>query len=152
MASGAGQWRTDCVGRLVDVGLQHGSKPIPAEEHWPNAGVHVMNDVGPVLTALADSTRRAILQGLRTRPRPVGEIARDFRVSRPAVSQHLKVLHEAGLLRCYRTGRQNFYALDLKGLTLLRNYVESFWDDVLGAFQAAAIEQALRTNQRDRSK
>jgi hypothetical protein len=58
------------------------------------------------------------------------------------VSQHIKVLTDAGLLRCHRSGRQNFYALDLRGITVLRGYVESFWDDVLGAFQAAAIEQA----------
>ena len=92
--------------------------------------------------ALADPTRRAILQRLRAQPRAVAEIASDFEVSRPAVSQHIKVLQDAGLLRCHRSGRQNFYALDLRGITVLRGYVESFWDDVLGAFQAAAIEQA----------
>jgi DNA-binding transcriptional ArsR family regulator len=111
-----------------------------------------MDAVGPVLIALADPTRRAILQGLRSRPRAVAEIARDFSVSRPAVSQHLKILQDAGLLRCHRTGRQNFYALDLRGMTVVRNYVESFWDEVLGAFQAAAIEQATQKTQRKRSK
>jgi DNA-binding transcriptional ArsR family regulator len=111
-----------------------------------------MDAVGPVLIALADPTRRAILQGLRARPRAVAEIARDFSVSRPAVSQHLKILQDAGLLRCHRTGRQNFYALDLRGMTVVRNYVESFWDEVLGAFQAAAIEQATQKPQRKRSK
>jgi DNA-binding transcriptional ArsR family regulator len=111
-----------------------------------------MDTVGPVLAALADPTRRAIVQGLRVRPRNVGEIARDFDVSRAAVSQHLKVLQDAGLLRRHRNGRQNFYALDLKGITILRNYVESFWDGVLGAFQMAAIQQAMDSNKRDRSK
>src|SRR5205807_10330087 len=51
-------------------------------------------------------------------------------------------ISDAGLLRCHRSGRQNFYALDLRGITVLRGYVESFWDDVLGAFQAAAIERS----------
>src|SRR5258708_24698480 len=100
----------------------------------------IRDSVGVVLMALADPTRRAILQRLRGQPRAVSEIASDFKVSRPAVSQHLKVLQDAGLLRRHRSGRQNFYALDLRGITILRGYVESFWDDVLGAFQAAAIE------------
>jgi DNA-binding transcriptional ArsR family regulator len=109
-----------------------------------------MDSVGPVLAALADPTRRAIVQGLRVRPRNVREIARELDVSRPAVSQHLKVLHEAGLLRRHRNGRQNFYALDLRGITVLRNYVESFWDGVLGAFQMAAIQQAMDSNKRSK--
>jgi len=104
--------------------------------------------LGTVLTALADPTRRAILQRLRAKPRPVAEIAEDFHISRPAVSQHLKVLQEAGLLRRTRSGRQNFYGLDLRGITVLRNYVDSFWDGVLGAFQAAAIEEAHRRGRR----
>jgi DNA-binding transcriptional ArsR family regulator len=101
-----------------------------------------------VLAALADPTRRAILEGVRARPRPVAEIADDFPISRPAVSQHLKVLQEAGLLRRHRRGRQNFYGLDLRGITVLRNYVDSFWTDVLGAFQAAAIAEADRLSRR----
>jgi DNA-binding transcriptional ArsR family regulator len=101
-----------------------------------------VNDVGSVLIALADPTRRAILQSLRAGPRAVAEIALNFNVSRPAVSQHLKVLQEAGLLRSHRAGRQNFYALDLAGMSILRSYVEGFWGDVLGAFQAAAIAEA----------
>jgi DNA-binding transcriptional ArsR family regulator len=97
-------------------------------------------DVGLVLAALADPTRRGILESVRGRPRAVNDIASEFDITRPAVSQHLRVLERAQLLRSHRSGRQNFYGLDLRGLTLLRAYVEGFWDDVLGAFQAAAIE------------
>jgi len=101
-------------------------------------------DVGTVLVALADPTRRAILESVRGGPRSVSDIAGDFEVSRPAISQHLRVLEQARLLRSHKSGRQNFYGLDLRGLALLRAYVEGFWGDVLGAFQAAAIEEARR--------
>lgn len=97
-----------------------------------------------VLAALADPTRRAILESVRGRPRSVVDIAGDFSVSRPAVSQHLRVLQDAGLLRSQRSGRQNFYSVDLRGLTALRSYVESFWDSVLGAFAIAAFKESGR--------
>jgi DNA-binding transcriptional ArsR family regulator len=106
-----------------------------------------MAEIGPVLAALADPTRRAILACLRNGKRPVAEIADDFSVSRPAVSQHLRVLQDAGLLRCHRNGRQNFYSVDLRGISALRKYVDSFWDDALGAFQAA-IDEADATAKR----
>jgi DNA-binding transcriptional ArsR family regulator len=112
---------------------------------WAANGRAILTNVEPignVFAALADPTRRAILEGLRARPRAVADIADDFRISRPAVSQHLKVLQGAGLLRRRRRGRQNFYGLDLRGITVLRNYVDRFWTDVLAAFQAAAIEEA----------
>lgn len=102
-------------------------------------------DVGVVLSALADPTRRAILSSVRHGPRSVGDIARDFKVSRPAVSQHLRMLSRAKLVRVHRVGRNNFYGLDLRGLTLLRGYVESFWDDVLDSFQSAAIMDAKKS-------
>jgi DNA-binding transcriptional ArsR family regulator len=101
--------------------------------------------IGSVLSALADPTRRAILESVRGGPRSVSDIAGDFDVSRPAVSQHLRVLEEATLLRSHRSGRQNFYSLDLRGLTQLRSYVESYWEDVLGAFQAAAVREFRKT-------
>jgi DNA-binding transcriptional ArsR family regulator len=101
-----------------------------------------MSDVGTVLNALADPTRREILERVRERPRAVTDIASTLSVSRPAVSQHLRVLRDAGLLRSHRSGRENFYGLEVKGLIALRTYVESFWSDVLGAFQAAAVVEA----------
>jgi DNA-binding transcriptional ArsR family regulator len=101
-----------------------------------------MDTVGPVFLALADPTRRAILERVRERPRSVNDIASAFSVTRPAVSQHLRILLDAGLVRSHRSGRQNFYGLELRGLAAVRAYVESFWDDVLGAFQAAAVAEA----------
>jgi DNA-binding transcriptional ArsR family regulator len=100
-------------------------------------------EVGVVLTAMADPTRRAILEAVRRGPRSVGDIASDFRVSRPAVSQHLRVLIDARLVRQNRSGRNNYYSLDVAGLTVLRNYVDTFWSDVLDAFQRAALAEAL---------
>ena len=99
-------------------------------------------EVARVFEALADPTRRAIVEAVRRKPRAVNDIASGFAVSRPAISQHLRVLEEARLLRSKRSGRQKFYSVDLYGLSLLRNYLEGFWDDVLGAFQAAAEKES----------
>jgi DNA-binding transcriptional ArsR family regulator len=99
-------------------------------------------EIDAVLTALADPTRRAILESFRHGPRSVGDVAGRFAVSRPAVSQHLRVLLKARLVRTQRSGRRNYYGLDMHGLTLLRRYVEGFWDDVLDAFHAAAVKES----------
>lgn len=96
-----------------------------------------MNTYGKSLDALADTTRRAIFEKLRERPRSVGELAADLPVSRPAVSQHLKVLEEARLVRFRRQGTRHVYRPDPSGLEPLRAYVESLWDDVLEAFARA---------------
>jgi DNA-binding transcriptional ArsR family regulator len=101
-----------------------------------------------ILVALAEPTRRAILEAVRDRPRSVSDIATDFDVSRPAVSQHLRVLSDAGLLRSQRSGRQNFYALDLRGLATLRAYIEGFWEHVLGDFRTAALAEAKKKRTR----
>src|SRR5215470_7179926 len=105
-------------------------------------------EVTKVLEALADPTRRAIFEAVRQKARAVNDIAGDFSVSRPAISQHLRVLEEARLLRSQRNGRQRFYSVDLYGLTLLRNYLEGFWEDVLGAFQAAAEKESASARKR----
>jgi DNA-binding transcriptional ArsR family regulator len=89
------------------------------------------------LTALADPTRRAILERVRRTPRTVGELARLTRISQPGVSQHLRVLREARLVTHDRQGTRRFYRADPQGLEALRNYVDSFWDDVLAAFAKA---------------
>ena len=78
-------------------------------------------EVGQVLEALADPTRRAIVEAVRYRSRAVNDIASEFPVSRPAISQHLRVLEEARLLRSQRSGRQKFYGVDFYGMALLRN-------------------------------
>ena len=90
------------------------------------------------LDALGDPTRRAVLEVLRGGARPVGEIARHLPVSRPAVSQHLRVLKEAGLVRDRKQGTRRLYRVDGRGLEALRGYVESYWDSALEAYKEAA--------------
>ena len=90
------------------------------------------------IQALGDPTRRTVFERLREGPRPVGELARGLPVSRPAVSQHLKVLREAGLVRERREGTRNYYSVNGDGLADLRAYFEGFWDETLTAFKAAA--------------
>ncbi len=82
-----------------------------------------------------------MLELLRDGPRAVGEIAAELPVSRPAVSQHLRVLRGAGLVRERRDGTRHLYSIDARGLTALRTYLETLWDDALAAFAAAADEQ-----------
>ena len=92
------------------------------------------------LTALGDPTRRAIFERLADRPRAVGELARGLPVSRPAVSQHLKVLKDAGLVVDRRAGKQRIYQLDPDGVGALRAYLDEFWSRALVAYKAA-VEQ-----------
>jgi DNA-binding transcriptional ArsR family regulator len=93
---------------------------------------------GTAIAALADPTRRRVFERLRGGPRPVVEIARGLPVSRPAVSQHLRVLKEAGLVSERREGTRNFYSVDGDGLAELRDYFEQYWDEALAAFKEAA--------------
>jgi DNA-binding transcriptional ArsR family regulator len=88
-------------------------------------------------TALADPTRRAIFERLARGPTAVGELARELPVSRPAVSQHLKVLKEAGLVIDSRAGTRRIYQLDSDGVGALRAYLDRFWNQSLAAFKAA---------------
>jgi DNA-binding transcriptional ArsR family regulator len=90
------------------------------------------------MDALGDPTRRAIFERLRSGPLSVGEIAAELPVSRPAVSQHLRVLKEAGLVTERRNGTRRLYRLDPDGLGELRRYVEDFWTEALTAFAAEA--------------
>jgi DNA-binding transcriptional ArsR family regulator len=91
-------------------------------------------------TALADATRRDIFERVAARPRAVGELADELPVSRPAVSQHLKVLSEAGLVTARADGTRRIYALDPQGLAGLRDYLDGFWQRSLAAFARAAEE------------
>lgn len=93
------------------------------------------------IEALGDGTRRALFESLRAGPRNVAALARTMPVSRPAVSQHLKVLREAGLVTVRREGRTSIYSIDPRGLLELRRYLETFWDGVLGSFKRAAEEE-----------
>jgi DNA-binding transcriptional ArsR family regulator len=98
-----------------------------------------------VLDALGDSTRRAVFQRLRAGPRAVGEIADGMDVSRPAVSQHLKILKDARLVIDRAEGTRRVYAVDPHGVGLLRDWLDGFWDETLGAFKAAAEREARKT-------
>jgi DNA-binding transcriptional ArsR family regulator len=88
--------------------------------------------------ALADPTRRAVFERVARRPSAVGELADELPVSRPAVSQHLKVLKDAGLVSDHAEGTRRIYALDPRGVQALRAYLDGFWRDSLAAFKAAA--------------
>jgi DNA-binding transcriptional ArsR family regulator len=91
---------------------------------------------GNALTALADPTRRKVFERLGHGGRAVGQIAQGLPVSRPAVSQHLKVLKEAGLVRETRDGTRRIYEIDPNGLGQLRRWLDQFWDTALDAFRA----------------
>ena len=95
--------------------------------------------------ALADPTRREVFERLRRGPLAVGEIARGLPVSRPAVSQHLRVLKEAGLVSEQRDGTRRLYRVEPKGLAELRAYFEELWTDALAAFKEAADAEQRRS-------
>lgn len=100
-----------------------------------------------VLTALADPTRRCILESLREQPRTVSDISANQpgnkpKVSRPAVSQHLKVLQSAGLVNVEANGTRRYYSVRRSGLAELRTYLDSYWSDVLSAY-GAEIERRM---------
>ena len=94
--------------------------------------------------ALGDPTRRAVLKRLRGGGRSVGEIAEGMKVSRPAVSQHLKILKAARLVTVHAVGTRRVYAVDTRGIESLRKWLEGFWDEALTAFQAAAEREAIK--------
>ncbi len=94
------------------------------------------------ISALADPTRRAILDRLRAGPAAVGAVAEGLPVSRPAVSQHLRVLSDAGLVTMTPAGNHRLYSLAPTGIDSLRHYLDSLWDDALAAFQRATEEKA----------
>ena len=90
------------------------------------------------MDALGDPTRRAILERRMAGPQPVGELARDFPVSRPAISQHLRVLKRAHLVLDRPVGNRRIYELNPEGVDALRAYFDRFWDHALIAFKRAA--------------
>jgi DNA-binding transcriptional ArsR family regulator len=107
-------------------------------------GLRLSKSADPVLDALGDPTRRAILHRLREGPKPVVEIAKGLPVTRPAVSQHLKVLKDAGLVIDRAEGTRRLYAVDPNGLFALRAFLELFWADALAGFVAAADRTPTR--------
>jgi DNA-binding transcriptional ArsR family regulator len=97
-------------------------------------------------TALADPTRRTIFELIVKRPCSVGELARDLPVSRPAVSQHLKVLKDARLVMDTRAGKQRIYRIDPEGLAALRAELDRFWSKTLAAYKVA-VERSPKETQ-----
>ena len=100
-----------------------------------------MQTNGHPLDALGDGTRRHVFELLRTGPRSVGELAAELPVSRPAVSQHLRVLEGAGLVTHRRQGTKHLYELDSAGVGVLRDWVDAFWNEALARFKAVADER-----------
>jgi DNA-binding transcriptional ArsR family regulator len=90
---------------------------------------------GNALQCLSDPTRREVFERLRLGPKSVGELARGLPVSRPAVSQHLKALKEAGLVNDESDGARRIYHIDPQGLGELRRWLDQFWDGALEAFK-----------------
>ena len=95
-----------------------------------------------VLDALGHRTRREILGLLQSGPMPVGAIAAQFPVSRPAISKHLRLLQQAKLVKAQPHGRQNWCELDPSGFSEARAYLDRFWDQALDSFQRLANESA----------
>ena len=100
-----------------------------------------MSTNGVILDALGDWTRRQIFDALRSGPQSVGELAARMPVSRPAVSQHLRVLKDAGLVVDRKDGARRIYSVDPSGLAGIRAYFDSFWDEALGRFAAEARKE-----------
>jgi DNA-binding transcriptional ArsR family regulator len=103
---------------------------------------------GRVLDALGDRNRRAIVDLLVERPRAVVELADELPVGRPAVSLHLKVLKEAGLVRAAAVGNRRIYSIDPSGLELLRTYLDRVWGAALSSFATAAEAEHRATSTR----
>ena len=97
------------------------------------------------LDALGDPTRRAVFKRLRRGNRSVREIADGMDVSRPAVSQHLKVLKSAGLIVVRIDGARRLYGINQDGIEALRNWLDGFWDETLAAFKQAAEQEQSRS-------
>lgn len=104
--------------------------------------------VSGALDALGDPTRRALLERLAAGPMAVVELARGLPISRPAVSQHLRILQDAGLVRARPAGARRLYTLDPAGIDAVRGYWERFWNVALERFVAAATEIAAAADSR----
>jgi DNA-binding transcriptional ArsR family regulator len=103
-----------------------------------------MMSAARALDALGDPTRRLVFTRLRRGTRSVREIAEGMQVSRPAVSQHLRVLKAAGLVRVRADGTRRLYAVDRRGIEALRIWLDGFWDEALAAFAQAAEREASK--------
>lgn len=104
---------------------------------------------GDVLEALADPTRRTVLELVAERPRAVVDLARQLPISRPAVSQHLRVLKDAGLVCATPEGTRRIYRLNPQGVVAARAYLDRFWDEALAGFAAAVEESEERSDEHE---
>jgi DNA-binding transcriptional ArsR family regulator len=105
-----------------------------------------------VVTALADPSRREIFERLAAGPQSVGALALDLPISRPAVSQHLRVLKEAGLVTDRAEGTRRVYQIDPAGLGAIRRWLDQFWERSLDAFQAEADNDATTDEKAEQDK
>lgn len=103
-----------------------------------------------IISAFADPTRRAVFERLRDGPRSVGEIAKGLPVTRPAVSQHLKVLKDAGAVGDRSEGTRRIYYIDPKGLGAMRAWLDQFWESALDAFALAVEAEAERRPKKEK--
>ncbi len=103
-----------------------------------------MTHADRILNALGDPTRRTVFKRLRGGARSVGELATGLDVSRPAVSQHLRVLKEAQLVTDRSEGTRRLYAVNTRGVDTLRKWLDGLWDDALTAFKEAAEREAIK--------
>jgi DNA-binding transcriptional ArsR family regulator len=108
----------------------------------------VATNAEQVLEALGDPTRRAIFKRLRGGARSVGELADGMDVSRPAVSQHLRVLKDARLVTDRADGTRRLYAVDSRGIQAAKTWLDGFWNEALEAFKQAAEREAVRERER----
>ncbi|MGD9739481.1 MAG: ArsR/SmtB family transcription factor [Bauldia sp.] len=108
-----------------------------------------MTNVSGALNALGDTTRRSIFERLAGAPMTVGDLAKELPVSRPAVSQHLKVLKDAGLVIDRADGTRRIYAIDPAGLGAIRAWLDRFWDAQLAAFKDEAERVAAAAKKED---
>src|SRR5437660_5430270 len=103
-----------------------------------------MADASQIMDACGEPTRRLVFERLRSGARSVGEIAGGMNVSRPAVSQHLRVLKSAHLVTDRAEGTRRLYAVDLRGIKALRSWLDGFWGEALSAFKEAAEREAAK--------
>jgi len=119
------------VGRLTGGSVSYS---LPFVETYGSAGI----------AALGDPTRRAIFESLARRPKAVGELAAELPVSRPAVSQHLRVLKDAGLVSDRADGTRRIYQIRRQGVQAIHGYLDQMWGQAMAAFQAEAVRAASR--------
>ncbi len=100
-----------------------------------------MTNLSPSFAALGDPTRLQIFERLARKPSSVGKLAERMAVTRPAVSQHLKVLRSAGLVAVSQEGTRRIYRVDQRGVEVMRKFLDRFWDQALAAFKVAAEER-----------